>query len=189
MNIEINNKAFDHFPVLESERLLFRRFNLSDAPALFDIRSDPAVMQYMDTVPHSSVIDSQTMINSINEMFEARNSFNWVIQYKNDPEMIGYFGFWRLMKEHCRGEIGYALRKNSWQKGIMSETMDVMLSFAFNQLKLHSIEANVNDQNVPSILLLENFNFKKEAVFRENYLFNGIFLDSVIYSLLESDYQ
>jgi ribosomal-protein-alanine N-acetyltransferase len=168
--------------------LRFRRFQKHDAQSLFEIRSDPEVMKYMDTLPHKSIFNSHKMIKKIRKSFDAEESINWVISYKNNNEMIGYFGFWRLMKEHCRGEIGYALKKQFWRKGIMSETMATMLDFAFNKFNLHSIEANVNDENMASIRLLENFGFKKEAQFRENYLFNGIFLDSVIYSLLENDY-
>jgi len=56
-------------------------------------------------------------------------------------------------------------------------------------MKLHSIEANVNPLNEKSKKVLERVGFKKEAYFRENYLFDGKFLDSVIYSLLEKDLQ
>lgn len=100
---------------------------------------------------------------------------------------IGYFGFWRIEKEHCRAEIGYALNPEFWGNGYMLETMNRLIDFGFNNLKIHSIEANVNQENLSSIRLLEKLNFKKEAHFRENYLFDGKFIDSIIYSLLETD--
>ena len=91
------------------------------------------------------------------------------------------------MKDHCRGEIGYALSPEFWGKGYMTEALNKMIDFAFNDLKLHSIEANVNPNNNSSIKLLKRCGFRKEAHYRENYLFNGEFIDSIIYSLLESD--
>jgi ribosomal-protein-alanine N-acetyltransferase len=69
----------------------------------------------------------------------------------------------------------------------MSETLKILIDFGFNDLRIHSIEANVNPKNEKSVQLLEKLNFKKEAYFRENYFFNGKFVDSIIYSLLESD--
>lgn len=189
MNTEINMSVFEKFPRMESDRLVFRRFKKRDAPDLFAIRSDPEVMRYMDVLPHNDELESLKMIKKIKKGYEKKESINWAIQEKDNPEMIGYFGFWRLMKKDCRGEIGIALKKEHWRKGIMTETFKVMLDFAFNKFQLHSIEANVNEENTPSINLIEKFGFRKEAIFRENYFFNGIFLDSVIYSLLESDYQ
>jgi len=69
----------------------------------------------------------------------------------------------------------------------MYETINRMVRFGFDEMNLHSIEANVNPANKKSKRVLEKIGFKKEAHFRENYLFNGEFLDSIIYSLLEKD--
>ena len=69
----------------------------------------------------------------------------------------------------------------------MTETLSRMIGFAFDDLQVHSIKANVNPNNARSIALLEKANFRKEAYFRENYLYNGHFYDSVIYVLLETD--
>jgi ribosomal-protein-alanine N-acetyltransferase len=92
-----------------------------------------------------------------------------------------------LEKVRKTGEIGYSIHHNFWGQGLMSETFKTLIEFGFNNMNLHSIEANVNPQNQQSIKLLERVGFKKEAHFRENYLHNGEFKDSFIYCLLESD--
>ncbi|HUM46715.1 MAG TPA: GNAT family protein, partial [Chitinophagales bacterium] len=86
--------------------------------------------------------------------------------------------------EHFRAEIGYSLLPGYWGRGIMLESITAVIRFGFEILKLHSIEANVNPSNIPSIKLLERSGFVKEAHFKENYYFNGKFLDSAIYSLV-----
>ncbi|MFM7401569.1 MAG: GNAT family N-acetyltransferase, partial [Bacteroidota bacterium] len=53
----------------------------------------------------------------------------------------------------------------------------------------HSVEANVNPGNKRSILLLERCGFVREAYFRENYYFEGKFLDTAVYSLLSADFK
>lgn len=187
MNLAVNESVFDAFPRMESERLCLREFQLSDAEALFQLRSDDRVMQFMDTYSHKSIDDAVSMIKNNIESFNDKTGINWVIEDKSTGKMAGYFGFWRLMKEHVRAEIGYALLPEFWGKGIMTEAAREVLSFGFSTLQLHSVEANVNQKNLGSIRLLEKLGFKKEAHFRENYLFDGRFYDSIIYSLLETD--
>ena len=66
----------------------------------------------------------------------------------------------------------------------MSECLKTVLSFGFNQLHFHSIEADINPDNDVLRQLLKKHGFKQEAYFKENYFYNGVFLDSEIYSLL-----
>jgi ribosomal-protein-alanine N-acetyltransferase len=51
-------------------------------------------------------------------------------------------------------------------------------------MRLHSLEANVDPANAASIKLLEKKGFLKEAHLKENVFFNGRFIDSAIYSLI-----
>ena len=69
----------------------------------------------------------------------------------------------------------------------MQESIKEVIDYGFNVMKLHSIEANVNPDNAASIRLLERNKFKREAYYKENFYFNGKFLDTAIYSLLITD--
>jgi ribosomal-protein-alanine N-acetyltransferase len=69
-------------------------------------------------------------------------------------------------------------------KGLMHEALSCVLDYGFSVMKLHSVEANVNPANEVSIKLLERSNFAREAYHKENFYYNGQFLDSAIYSLL-----
>jgi ribosomal-protein-alanine N-acetyltransferase len=95
--------------------------------------------------------------------------------------MLGFIGFFSFEKENHRAEIGYMLFPENFRKGIMLEALEAVVQFGFNSLNLHSIAANINPLNTASAKLLEKADFKKEAYFRENYYFNGKFLDSIIY--------
>jgi ribosomal-protein-alanine N-acetyltransferase len=187
MKIEMNKSVFERFPKLESERLLFRNILLSDSKDLYLIESNEAVLKYMDKHKMESIRDSEKYIRSCRASYKNGNSIEWGIIEKSSNSFIGYFGFWRIIKEHCRAEIGYSLSPNYWGKGYMTESLKKMLAFGFNKLRLHSIEANVNPNNNKSIKLLEMIGFKKEAYFRENFLFDDKFIDTITYSLLERD--
>ena len=187
MITEIDKSIFKSFPEFESERLLFRKLLLSDAKDLLLIRSNDAVMRFMDVMRFESIADAEKMIRSVEESYKNENGINWAIVEKHSNSFVGYFGFFRIIPEHCRAESGYALKPEYWGKGYMYETINKMVRFGFENMRLHSIEANVNPLNERSKKVLERIGFKKEAHFRENYLFNGEFLDSIIYSLLEKD--
>ena len=66
----------------------------------------------------------------------------------------------------------------------MQEAIKAVITYAYTETTLHSIEANINPDNLASANLLEKNGFKKEAHFRENFYYNGKFLDSLIYSLV-----
>ena len=187
MITEINKNVFYNFPEFESDRLRFRKIILDDSKEIFLIRSNDDVMKYMDVPRHYSVSDSEKLLRSIEDFFKNEKGINWAIIEKDSNAFIGYIGFIRIFSEHCRAEIGYALKPQYWGKGYMYETINRLVKFGFEEMKLHSIEANVNPLNERSKKVLERVGFKKEAHFRENYLFNGNFLDSIIYSLLEKD--
>ncbi|RJP65068.1 MAG: N-acetyltransferase [Ignavibacteriales bacterium] len=187
MIYEINKSVFDKFPEIDSKNLLYRNITPEDCNEIFKIRSNDKVMTYLDTTKHNSVEDSKKMIEAVIESYKNKTGINWAIIKKESRAFVGYFGYWRIITEHCRAEIGYALKPEYWGQGIMAETLTAMIEFGFNTLMLHSIEANVNPGNTASIKVLEKAGFKKEAYFRENFLFDNKFLDSIIYSLLEKD--
>lgn len=189
MNTKINNSIFNTFPVLETERLILRDFSFSDTRDLYIIRSNPKVMEFMDSPKHQSLSDTEEMITLMLDSFMDETGVNWAIESKENGKMIGYIGFWRLIPEHVRAEIGYALKPPVWGKGYMKEAAWEVLRFGFEQLGLHSVEANVNPANLASARLLKSLGFQLEGRFKENYFFDGNFSDSHIFSLLESGFQ
>jgi ribosomal-protein-alanine N-acetyltransferase len=175
---------FDPYPTIHTDRLAMRCMTLADAPEMFYLRSHPRVMQYLDRAPCKDLTEAENKIKEILELQANNDGINWAINVKPSTEMIGNIGIWRLQKEHFRGEIGYVLHPDYHRQGLMSEAMAEVINYAFHTMGLHSLEANVNPENSASIALLEKHGFVREAYFRENYFWDGKFLDSAIYSLV-----
>lgn len=184
----INDKYFQQFPNLASERLLFRQFIMDDAKEILSIRSNPEVMSFMDSTPHISIEDSEKFVANNIDAYQKCNGFFWAIVEKSSGAFVGDFSYWNIDKKNNRGEIGYTLKPSAWGKGYMKETMETLLHFGLHELQLHSIEANINPSNESSRKALLRMGFQKEAYYRENYYYNGQYLDSEIYSLLKSDF-
>ncbi|WP_297761195.1 GNAT family N-acetyltransferase [uncultured Muriicola sp.] len=181
----INVAVFDQFPLLKSERLIFREFKDSDVAPFYALRTHKDVLNFMDTNPLENLLASEKMIHENHTMFQSQQGISWAITDVQHHLFMGYFLLWNVNHKHSRAEIGYALHPEYWGKGYMKETFKIMLPFAFKTLKLHRLEANINPNNKRSERLLIETGFVKEGHFKEHYLFNGKFLDSVIYSLLE----
>jgi ribosomal-protein-alanine N-acetyltransferase len=143
-------------------------------------------MEFLDRPLAKSMEEAVVFIQKISDGVLRNESITWAITQKGDDTLIGTIGYWTVTKEHYRAEIGYLLSPVFQGQGIMHEALMQVIDYGFNQMKIHSIEANVNPANAPSIKLLEKNGFIREAYHRENYYFNGKFLDSAIYSLLNS---
>ena len=179
---------FRVFPEITTERLLLRKLADSDALAVLQLRSDEHVMRYIDRERAATIADAEAYISKIIQSLNSNEGITWAIALKEEPNtLIGTIGYWRLIKEHFRAEIGYMLSPSHWNKGIMKEALIKVIDTGFHWLKLHSIEAHINPENVASAGILESTDFIKEAHFKENFFYNGIFRDTVIYSRLQNN--
>lgn len=175
---------FSSFPNLSTERLTLRRMTDDDTDDLFLLRSDSRVMAYIDRPMVQAPSDAVKLIRVVDDLLKTGDGITWGIALKERKQLIGTIGLWRIVKEHRRAEIGYLLHPGRQQQGIMHEALAKVLDYGFSVIGLHSVEAVVNPDNGPSIRLLEKNGFVREAYFKENYFFNGLFKDSAVYSLL-----
>lgn len=176
---------FIPFPEISTQRLLLRAISPNDANEIIAIRSNKGTMKYIDRPLTVSTEDALQLIKKITDGTVANEAITWAITLQNNTSLlIGTIGFWKVDKEHRRAEIGYLLHSDHHQKGIMQEAIFAVLDFGFTNMQLHSVEANINPANEASKKLLIKNKFIQEAYFKENFFYNGKFLDSVIYSLL-----
>jgi len=183
--LEIN---FNPFPLLTTSRLVLRQISHKDAAALYELRADEKVMEYIDKPRATEIGDAVALIEKVMDALTYNEGITWALCTADDLTMIGTIGFWRFRKEHYRAEIGYLLKPAYHGKGIMYEALQAVIDFGFQSLHLHSIEAIVNPANISSIGILEKNGFVREAYFTEDYYYEGKFLDSAVYSLLEKQF-
>ena len=163
-----------------------RKTTKKDIDEIFFLRSNEDVMKYIDRPRAVSIRDAEDFLDIVNKSLDSNEGVSWGITLKENPKkLIGYIGYWRIKREHYRAEIGYALHPAFWKKGIMKEAIFSVLEFGFNTMNLHSIEANINADNHASACVLKATGFLKEAHFKEDFLFDGIFRDTIIYSKLK----
>ena len=175
---------FSPFQNLETNRLIFRRIYSSDAPQILALRGNPQAMKYIPRPLAITIEDALQHIAVIDSKIENNEGINWAITLKDDPKLIGIIGHYRIKPEHFRSEIGYMLLPEYHGKGIMTEAIKAAVDYGFYQMKLHSIEAVLDPRNKASEMVLQKNGFVKEAHLLENEFYDGKFLDTLIYSLL-----
>jgi ribosomal-protein-alanine N-acetyltransferase len=179
--LEVN---FDPFPILETQRLRLRRLVNEDVDEIFALRSDQELMKYIPRPLATSKEDALAHISMINEKIDSNEGINWAITFKNKPKLIGIIGHYRIKTAHYRAEIGYMLLPEYHSQGIISEAINEVVKYGFQEMKLHSIEAIIAPENTASEKVLQKNGFVKEAHLIENEYYEGQFLDTIIYSLI-----
>jgi [ribosomal protein S5]-alanine N-acetyltransferase len=182
------NLNFTPFPELQTKRLHLRAITTDDAAWLLEMRSDPAMMQYIDRPLMHDISEALELISKIETTNQKGDGLLWAITEIGTSRMIGTISYHNIDRTNLMGEIGYLLHPEFQKKGIMQEAVMSAITFGFNKIGFHRIEANINTGNESSRNLLLRNGFKKEALFRENFYYNDKFLDSEIYGLLEHEW-
>ncbi len=176
------------FTELETGNYKLIRLTTERAEDVFRLRSDPEAMKFIDRPRPKDINDIHKFIKTLDEDFEANRSMFWAIIHKASNEMAGSIAFYHIQPENFRAELGYMLFPSFWGKGVMSKCINTVLDFGFDELNFHSVEAHINPANDGSRKILQKFGFVSEAYFRENFFFDGQFLDSEVFSLLKREY-
>lgn len=184
-----NDNPFRNLPDLETERLLLRRLRPDDAPDMFKYASDPQVALYTTWEAHQSVEDSAAFIAAIMEGYgtDKPGSWTWGIVLKESNKLIGTLALWGA-PQHARAEVGYAIGRPYWGRGLVAEAVIALLKLGFGQLGLNRIEARCMPQNVASARVMEKAGMSFEGVLREQMLVKGRFDDLKMYSILRREY-
>jgi ribosomal-protein-alanine N-acetyltransferase len=146
---------FNPFPSLTTSHYILRPLHHTDAQAVYILRTDEDVNRYLDRQKARSIDDVFAFIQNINESIAKDESILWVICTPSDTALMGTICLWNIDVEKSKAEIGYELLPAFQGKGIFREVMPAVISFAFKNMGLQTIEACVSQSNSNSIKLLE----------------------------------
>lgn len=176
-------------PTIEASRIFLRHLEESDIDALFEIFSDEETMRYWSSPPFQVRSDAANYLADIQKLFQQKTLFQWGISLKENDKIVGTSTLFHLDMRNRRAEIGYILNRKFWKKGFVNEALNSLLKFAFDELYLHRLEADVDPDNTASIRVVEKLGFQKEGFLRERWHVNGRICDTVFYGLLRSDWE
>ena len=155
----MNEFIFESFPKLNTQRLFLRQITQEDDNSLFEILSNEVTCEFLT---HNAVNDMayiKRLITGMQRFFDEGQRIRWGIAKKQDNSLIGHCGFFDIDKSNCCAEISYCINNALWGQGIMTEALDAMLKFGFEEYGLNRIVAKVMKGNIGSMKVLQKLEF------------------------------
>ena len=179
----------EQLPTLEGDRVRLRALRDSDAEALFEIFSDEEVARFWSSPPWTEPAQADELLESVRRGLDTKTLWQWGVCAAPEDKVVGTCTLWQIDAENQRAEIGFALSRAVWGRGLMIDALTLLLDFSFSDLGLRRMEADVDPENVASIGLLERLGFQREGYLRERWCVGGKVTDSVILGLLGREWQ
>lgn len=175
---------------IETERLILRRFESGDAPAMFrNWAGDRDVTRYLTWNAHRSVADSECVVNMWVAQYNEPATYRWAIVPKSFGEPIGGIDVVRIYDNIDAAEIGYCIGKNWWNKGIATEAFSAVIPYLFG-VGFNRIDAAHAVKNPASGRVMEKCGLKYEGTFRQFFrATSGELLDISFYSILRNEQE
>jgi RimJ/RimL family protein N-acetyltransferase len=181
--------AGDRLPTLTGTHVRLRWLVPSDVGALYGVFSHAEVMRYWMRTPFEHEGEARTLLAEIECMFRKQSLFQWGIALREDDRVVGTVTLAQVDASNLRAELGYALGRDHWGRGLMGEALRLLLAFAFGELGLRRLEADVDPRNERSIRSLERLGFRREGFLRERWCVAGEIQDALFYGLLRRDWE
>lgn len=179
----------EKLPTIEAARVSLRHLEKADTAALFEIFSNRKAMRFWSSPPFQKRAEAERLLAEIHDYWQRKTLFQWGIALKSDDQIIGTTTLFQLDEKNRRAEIGYILNRRFWGFGYVNEALNALFEFAFGEMNLHRIEADVDPRNAASVRVLEKLGFQKEGYLRERWLVGGEIQDALFYGLLKSDWE
>lgn len=139
---------------IETDRLILRGIDETDAEAIVVWRSVPDVYKYFK-FPHKITIDEH-LDWFHNRYLSNENRFDWICIEKESGQRIGVFG---LVREDDKAEVNYLLSPDAQHKGYANEAIRGLIKYASETWNVRLVVAEIHEDNTPSISLVEKMGF------------------------------
>lgn len=176
----------ENFPQLKSDRLVLRQFTDEDLEHVYQGLTHPEVIKYYG-VSYGSLEETKEQMKWFADLEKSGSGIWWAITSAGDNIFFGATGLNNLTQEHRKAELGFWLLPEFQKKGIIRESVPLVLKYAFEVLNLHRIEALVETENTNSAKALKNLNFQHEGRMRDYEVKNGRSISVDIFSCLKGE--
>lgn len=174
---------------IETERLILRQFTLEDAAHMYkNWASHEIVTKHLSWPTHTSVQVSEKVISNWIQTYEKMEYYEWGIEFKVIGEVIGSICLCNVDSVNDNAEVGYCIGDAFWNQGMMTEAVQAILKFGFEEIGLARIFGRHAVDNAVSGCVLKKCGFIEEGIQRKS-LKNGkgILKDCKCYAILKNE--
>ena len=133
-------------------------------------------------------VQKQRIKEALKEL-QNRREYNFGIFDSHTGKLIGHISLYSVKRmPFSSGFVGYSIDENETGRGIGTDALRLVRTFAFDALGLHRLEAYVSPRNVGSIAVLEKAGFTQEGYLRKLLFIIGVWEDHYLYAMIEDDF-
>jgi len=158
--------------VLETSRLILRKFKKCDVGDILEYGSDPETLKYLEW--EGVTTTSEAMQGIVDYYWSTPGIF--AIELKENKKCIGCIDL-RLIPEHEKSGFGYVLNRAYWNLGYMTEALSAVLALCFEKLELNRVESNFYAGNEGSGHVMKKCGMEFEGVSKQELKVKGVFHD------------
>ncbi|NLD83684.1 MAG: GNAT family N-acetyltransferase [Clostridiales bacterium] len=174
--------------LLETDRLLLRRFLPQDADSVYrEWASDPEVTKYLTWPAHQSPDVSRAFVDWCVGRYGDPACYCWVIVWKETLTPIGNISAVKYEEEISAVELGWALGRAWWGRGIMTEAARAVIAFFLDRVGANRVCAGHDVRNLRSGRVMQKAGMAFEGVHRAAGRNNQGVVDMAVYAILQGD--
>ena len=175
---------------LTTDRLILREFVEADWLAVLAYQRDPRYLRYTHWLDRSPQDVKQFVQLFLSQQFaQPRTKYQFAVVLKDNQRLIGNCGIRLKSVDAPEADIGYELAPDQWGHGYATEAARAIVRFGFTELKLHRISAWCVADNTVSAHVLEKVGMWLEGRLRENEYFKDRWWDTLLYAILQDEWN
>jgi len=175
--------------LLETERLILRKFTPEDAEPMFrNWANDTDVTRFLTWPPHGTIDNTRKVIDLWVNSYEELSHYSWAIELKSLGEPIGSIAAMNPNEKVSSVEIGYCIGKAWWGQGYVAEALRAIVKFLFEDVGVNRMNAIHDPRNPNSGAVMRKAGFTFEAAKRQAGFNNLGICDHCEYGYLAEDY-
>lgn len=175
-----------HFPKFYFGNYVLRNIQKKDICNVFAALSHPDVIAHYG-VSYKSLDATTEQMLWYEQLIAEHKGIWWGIAKREGDELIGACGFNDWLPVHRRIELGYWLLPEYWRQGIMRAALPAILRYAFLQMSVHRVHADVEPENLASSNLLRTLGFVHEGTLRDVEYLDERYVSLHQFSLVSTD--
>lgn len=174
--------------ILNTPRLLLRRFSIEDASAVQKLADDVSIAAGVLEIPHSYTFqDAWQWIGKHDSLWQGGEEYIFAITEKETRDLAGAASL-RVNEAHAHAELGYWIGRQFRGRGYATEAAESLLGFGFFALGLHRIYARHLAWNTASSRVLLNIGMRFEGIMKGHAAKWGSFHDVHVYGIQAGDF-
>ena len=179
----------DIIPSLTTTRLDLNPLTEVHRDGLFALFSDEEVTQLMGMSLMSDRSEVDSWIDDYRKEQKRESRIERAIVVRNTQQFIGRCALTNINWAHRRSEVSCAFQKQFWGNKFANESLREVLRYAFSELNLHRIEAQLWPDNGRMLSVLRSLGFVKEGLLKGHFQYKGTFGDTTVCALLNPEHH